>query len=531
MRAAAYDAVVIGSGHNGLVAAAYLARAGLAVCVVEQRDVIGGATVTEELLPGFHLSSCAYSLSLLRPEVVAELELARHGLRVYPKDPAVFLPFPDGRHLLLWRDPARQVASVAAFSRRDAAAWPRFWADVEAAAARLRPLLVAPPGVEAEVEAAFADLAGLPGRAGWRRFVAGSVAELADAYFTCDQVKAYLVTQGVIGTAAGPYDAGTAFVFLYHAAGEVAGVPGTWGYVRGGMGAVAGAIAADAAEHGALVRTGAPVERVRIEAGRATGVVLAGGEELDARIVLSGAEPKRTLLGLVGAEHLPAGVAEALRAWPTPGVVVKVNAALDGLPDFRARPGAPGPQHRGTITINPSVDHLDRAWQDANAGRPAAAPFMEVFLQSVTDPTLAPPGRHTMSIFAQYAPYTLAEGDWDSRRDEIAGIILDTLGAYAPNLREVLLDYRIFGPPDLERRFGLTGGHIFHGELLPGALFDRRPLPGWSHYATPIPGLYLGGSGTHPGGAVTGAPGRNAAAAVLADLAARPPRSWPTWPR
>jgi phytoene dehydrogenase-like protein len=510
MAAARYDAVVIGAGHNGLVAAAYLARAGLSVCVLEQREVLGGATVTEELFPGFHLSTCSYSLSLLRPEIVRDLELARHGLRVAAKDPALFAPQPDGRALVLWRDPARQVEAVAGFSRADAAAWGPFWDQVEAAARVLRPLLLAPPPAPEQVQAAFERL---PGGAGYRRFVAGSVAELAASCFESDAVKGYVASQGVIGTAAGPWQPGTAFVFLYHAAGEVTGIPGAWGYVRGGMGSVAAAIAADAREHGAVLRTAAPVERVLVSDGRATGVALASGEEVTARVVLSGAEPKRTLLGLVGAPHLPAGTAAAVAAWPTPGVVLKLNAALAALPDFTALPATPGPAHRGTVGICPSVAYLEAAWQDAAAGRPSAAPFMEVFLQSATEPTLAPPGRHTMSIFAQYAPYRLADGDWDTRRDEIARTVLDTLAGYAPNLDRVLLDYQAAGPPDLERRFGLTGGHIFHGELLPEVSLGRR-MP----YRSPVAGLYLCGSGTHPGGAVTGAPGHNAARVVLDDL-------------
>lgn len=507
------DAVIIGAGHNGLVAAAYLARAGLEVIVLERRGIVGGACVTEELAPGIRASTAAYSLSLLRPEIWTELDLSRHGLLVIPKDPQLFIPLPDGGHLFVWRDGRRTREELERFSRRDADGYARFngfWAQ---ATGFLRPWLLrdGPPLGELRGEAQRRGLAGV-----FRLAVEGSAADVVEEFFASEALRGAFVTQGVIGTAASPRQPGTAYVMAHHLLGGVGGLDGSWGYARGGMGAVTQALAAAALEAGAEIRTNAPVaeilpgEGVRLEDG---GVVRAG-------CVLSNADPKRTFLGLLPPGVLPEAVRRAVEGIDTRGSVVKVNLALRELPDYRALPGRePGPQHAGTVEICPSVSYLERAFRDAAAGRVAAEPFMEVFCQSAVDDSLAPPGIQVVSCFAQYAPFQIPAGEWEVVREAAGDAVVATLARYAPNVPGAVVAREVLGPPDLEARFGLTGGNIFHGEILPGRLFGERPVPGWGGGSrTPVPGLYLCGAGAHPGGGVMGAPGRNAAMAVLADL-------------
>ncbi|HEY8201394.1 MAG TPA: NAD(P)/FAD-dependent oxidoreductase [Actinomycetota bacterium] len=525
-----WDAVVVGAGHNGLVAAAYLARAGLDVAVLERREVVGGAAVTEELLPGYRVSTAAYSLSLLRPDVWRDLDLGAHGLSFSPKDPQLFVPLPDGRHFFVWRDTDRTCEELARIHGPDADAyrrWNGFWDE---AVALLRPLVEAPdPPRLGEVE----HLLIRKGREDvWRLAVAGSAAETVEAFFESDEVRGTFASQGIIGTAAGPRHPGTAWVMAYHAlGGELNGAAGTWAYVLGGMGSVTRAIADAAEAHGTRIRTGAPVEEVLVDGGRAVGVRLGDGSTVEARVVLSGADPVRTFLGLVPAGVLDEAFLGRVRAWRTPGSVVKVNLALAELPGYRSLPGtAPGPQHAGTLEISPSVAYLDAAFSAAQAGRYPDEPFMEVFVQSATDPTLAPPGHHVLSAFTQWAPAIPGDGglsggahagvgvpaaSWPQVREEALATVLRTLGSYAPNLPGAVLAADVLGPPELEERLGLTGGNIFHGELLPEQCFGER-----FGYRTPLHGLYLCGSGARPGGCIMGAPGRNAARAVLADLAA-----------
>ena len=481
------DAVIVGAGHNGLTAAAYLGRAGLSVQVVERRDIVGGACVTEELWPGVRASPGAYTLSLLRPEIVRELELKRHGLQVAVHEPYLFAPFPDGRKVVTWSSRERTHSQLERdWSRADADGYAAFAERWERAAERARPLMTEPPDRERWHEAVGEGI------------LDGPVAdELRD--IPSEQVRVPFAIQGLIGTLAGPGDPGTAFVGFYHDLGQAAGVPGAWGYVRGGMGAVSTALRSAAEAAGARVRLSAPVERVLIEDGRAAGVVLEGGEELRARAVLSNADPLRSA-ALAGTGP-PDG-------WRQAGSVVKVMVLLDGLPEFPAWPG-PEPW-QGAIDIGFTLADLTAAAGDARAGRPAAAPWIEAACQTATDDSLAPPGRHVLSMFCQCFP---ADADAEAAADSAIARFAEV----CPDLPGRVVDRLALGPRQLEECFGITGGHIFHGEMLPGQLLEERPD---RRRFGGVDSLYLAGSGAHPGGAVTGAPGLLAARAVLEDLAA-----------
>jgi len=508
-----FDAVVIGAGHNGLVAACALAQAGSRVLVVEARDIVGGACVTEEIAPGFRVSTAAYSFSLFRPEIFDALKLANYGLSFYPKEPRMFVPQPDGGHFFVWRDAARTREEIARINAHDADAydrWNAFWDDV---AGVIRPLILAEPPSLSALEKQMAD----QGRSEmFRLAIAGSAADTVAEFFDSDEVQGAFVGQGVIGTFAGPYDPGTAFVMTYHAfGGELVDGAATWAYVRGGMGAVTQALAACARDLGVEIRTASPVSSILIDGGRATGVVMSGGDEITAPLVLSNADPKRTFLSFVPQGELPEDFVARVRVLDTTGSVVKVNLALSELPDFTCLPGV-GPQQAGTIELSPSVEALDDAFADAQDGRVSARPYMEVYIQSVTDPSLAPDGAHVASCFAQYAPGSVPMDSWDGMREAAGDAVIDTLASYAPNVKPAIVHRQVLGPADLEARFGLTGGNIFHGEILPGQIFGER-----FGARTPIDGLYLCGSGAHPGGGVCGAPGWNAARAAMADSAAR----------
>ena len=510
-----YDAVVIGAGHNGLVCACYLARAGLSVLVLERSDRIGGACVTEELFEGFRISTASYSLSLLMPEIMSELNL---DLDIRPKDPSAFAPLEGGGGLYLWNDRARAAESISRVSARDGRAYIEFEELFDEAARRLRPLL-SYPATRKQVRRAFrkSEVADL-----FARTVDGSIADVCRDYFESDLMQGLMASQGIIGSAAGPRTPGTAYIFLHHAFGMAAGASGLWGFVRGGMGAVTAELARVLRDAGGEIRLESEVARVSLEdKRRVAGVVLESGEAIDASIVCSNADPKRTMAFLPG-DSLPPEFAEDVELIPTEGTVVKVNCALSGLPRFAGIESSdgPGPEHTGTITVAPSIDYLEKACRTAAEGKPASEMFCEAWIQTASEPELAPAGKHTLSIFAQYVPYTLAEGTWDQRRDEIGDLVIATLERYAPGLSDLIEDRLVLGPPDLEERFGLSGGNIFHGEILPEWLFERRPAPGWHRHRWPLAGLYLCGSGAHPGGGVCGAPGKNAARAVLADVVA-----------
>jgi phytoene dehydrogenase-like protein len=523
-----YDAIVIGGGHNGLVTAAYLARAGRKVLVLEARELVGGCAVTEEVWPGFRVSTGAYLMSLMQPRIVAELELPRFGYLVDAKDPAFFSAFPDGRYFFMWQDRDRTLAEIARFSNRDAAVYPAYEDHLERLARVVEGLLLTTPpefppnGVGALLDwlKLAARVRGLGRRelAGLIKIFTQSAAELLDEWFESEQVKVTLATDGVIGANGGPRSAGTAYILLHHCMGSVAGHRGLWGFVRGGMGAVSEAIAGSARDKGAEIRTAAPVRCVLMRGGKAAGVVLENGDEFYAPVVASNCDPKRTFLSLVDPRELPVEFVRGVEHLRCEGTSLKINIALRGLPDFKAYPGTPGPQHGATMHICPSIDYVERAWDDAKYGQPSHSPLLEMTIPTIYDRSLAPEGKHIMGIFLQYAPYSLKNGAaWDDLREPFADRVFEIISEYAPNFRDIVIDRQVLTPLDMERRWGITGGNIFHGEMSLDQMFVMRPVAGWARYRTPIRGLYLCGSGAHPGGGVMGAPGYNCAREIMKD--------------
>lgn len=525
-----YDAVIIGAGHNGLVAATYLARAGLRVLVLERRPLVGGACATEELLPGYRVSSCAYICHLLQERVIRDLDLPRHGFRVFPLAPARFHPFPDGRSLVIWDDPARTAEELAPVSRRDAAAYPG-WIEFWTRAARLlQPWFLRPPPTYAELAA---SVRGTPDEAVWETLLTRPMWDLVHETFESDLLRAHALNTQDVGDPRAP---GSALAYAYIRV-NLLSAPGTVGIVQGGMGAITEAMARAAREAGAEIRTHAPVRQLHVVAGRVAGVVLEDGEPVLADVTLSNADPKRTFLRLAPPGSLPEAFVAAVARLATRAAYLKFylkfHAALRELPDFSAffaRLGRPlDPRYLAQVKLCPSPAALLRAWQDAQAGRLPRTPLLEVQIPSVHDPTLAPPGHHVVSAWVLWAPVRPSEGSWETWRRAAGEHLIDRLTAYAPNFRRALVAWQLFTPADLEARLGLTDGNIRHLDLVPAQLFARRPLPGWAHYRTPLPGLYLCGAGTHPGGEVTGAPGHNAAQVVLADLGFAPTIAWRSW--
>jgi phytoene dehydrogenase-like protein len=522
-----YDALIIGGGHNGLVTAAYLARAGKRVLVLERRELVGGACVTEEIWPGFKVSTGAYVNSLLRPEIIRDLELARHGFELLPRDPASFTPFPDGRSLMLGPNAEFNRRQITAFSARDAEAYPRYEAMLERVAAFVEPTLMqTPPDPWSGRPRDLVQLAGLAwnfrklGKDGPRaiEILTADARSVLDKWFESGELKATLATDAIIGAAASPSVPGTAYVLFHHVMGECNGARGVWGYVRGGMGGISNALAAAAREHGATIRVNAPVSRILVRDGRAVGVVLADGTEIRARKIASNADAHTTFLSLLDERELPAEFVADVRHIDYRSASLKINVALSELPDFTAVPGRDaGPQHRGTIHVAPSLDYIECAFDDSKYGRPSQSPVLECTIPSVVDPTVAPPGKHLMSMFVQYAPYALCDASWDDVKEQFADRCLEVLAEYAPNVRHAVIDRQVLSPVDLERRFGLTGGNIFQGAMTLGQLFCMRPLPGYANYRTPVRNLYLCGAATHPGGGVMGACGYNAAREMLRD--------------
>lgn len=525
-----YDAAIIGGGHNGLVTAAYLARAGLKVALFERRPVLGGCAVTEELWPGYKVSRLSYVCSLFRPEIIRELELERHGFEMLPRSPSSFTPFPDGRSLLMGPDPALNLREIAKLSAKDAERYPRYEQALEEIAAILEPMLAMTPFN--------------PGKLGWQdlpllryafsqrhalrqrwpaltRFLAGSARDVLDEWFESDALKATLATDAVIGANASPSQPGTAYVLFHHVMGECNGARGVWGYMRGGMGGLSASIAGACRAHGVELFTGAPVARIRVREGRARGLVLADGREVTARLVASCATPEITFRRLLGPEELPAEFLRDVARISYDSASLKINLALAELPDFRALPGLQaGPQHRGTIHICPDMQYIEDAYGDSVAGRPSQRPLLECSIPSVVDPSVVPPGRHLMNIFTQYGPSKLRPGlSWDEEKPRYLQRCLEILGEYAPNLPGAVLHAEILSPLDMEQEWNLTGGNILHGRLSLDQMFHMRPAPGYADYRTPIAGLYSCGAGSHPGGGVMGAPGRNAARAILKDKA------------
>jgi phytoene dehydrogenase-like protein len=520
-----YDVIIIGAGHNGLTHAAYLAKAGKKVLVLERRHVIGGAAVTEEIYPGFKYSVCSYVVSLLRPEVIRELDLARFGLEVIPLD-STFTPLPDGNYLARWGDHDKTRREITRHSATDAEAYDRFGKLMHQLAMAVKPLLaMAPPDPTSLKPRNLLKLLSL-GRHFRKlgpelpyelaKLMTMSSADYLDEWFEGEALKATMAASGIIGTFLGPRSPGTAYVLLHHYMGEIDAVFRSWGWARGGMGSVSAALARSAESRGAEIRTKAAVARVLVGDERVRGVALESGEEIQSPVVTSAVDPKRTFLKFVDPIHLDPEFVRRVGQIRMRGSSGKVNLALDALPNFTALPGE-GPHLRGAVSISPSIDYLERAYDDAKYGNFSRRPYMDIVIPSTIDPTIAPPGKHVMSIFVQYAPYHLKDGNWPERREEFGDTVIETLSEYAPNLQNIILHRQVLTPWDLEQEFGLTEGNIFHGELSLDQLFFMRPLHGWAQYRTPVKNLYLCGAGTHPGGGVMGASGRLAALEILKD--------------
>jgi phytoene dehydrogenase-like protein len=525
----AHDVVIVGAGHNGLITAFYLAKAGFKPLLLERRAQVGGGAITEEFHPGFKCSTLAHAAGPLRPDIVHDMQLERHGLKMTQPEMRIFAPSPDGRALFLYGDAERSAQSIAQFSAKDAAKYPEFQQALSKIAKVFgRLLAMAPPSIDH------------PGAAdGWEMLKAGknirdlgkkdmyrllrwgpmAVADLVAEFFDTELLRATVAARGIFGTFLGPWSAGSSTVLLMRAASDASPAGSSW-FAAGGMGAVTQAMAAAAREAGAEIRTDVDVAQIRVKDGAAVGVVLGSGEEILARAVISNADPKRTLLTLVDTAHLSPDFVGKLQHYRCNGTVAKVNLALNGLPKFTAleKAGSNGAALSGRIHIGHEIDYLERAFDDCKYGSFSRAPYLEVTIPSLTDASLAPPGKHVMSVYMQFAPYKLKEGDWNSNRDALGNAVVSTLSEYAPNLPGLVESGQIITPQDLEETYGFTGGQIFHGELSLDQIFTMRPLLDWARYRTPIRNLFLCGSGTHPGDGLTGASGANATKEILKDL-------------
>ncbi|RST84603.1 NAD(P)/FAD-dependent oxidoreductase [Aquibium carbonis] len=522
-----WDAIIIGAGHNGLVNACYLQRAGLDVLVLEKNDWVGGAAVSRSLTPGFIYSNCSYVCSLFRPEIMRDLDLPRHGLQVIAYEGGAVLTR-DGDALANYRDHDAHRREFARFSARDAEAYDRYSRDVTRQCRFIQPLLMrtAPDPTSLKprdlgellyLGKKFAGL-GAAEMAQTARFWTMSISDYLDEYFETDVIKAYFALSGIIGTALGPMSPGTAYILLHHYMGEVDGSVGAWGYARGGMGAVTQALASSFQASGGTIRTDAEVDRVLVRAGKAEGVVLSGGEEVRAGMVVSNADVKRTFLTLVEERELPEPFLRRVRNFKIRGSSGKVNIALDSMPDFPALP-KDSPCLRGDLHFTDSVERMERGYDDWKAGRWSADPFLDVVIPTTLDPTMTSPGKHFMSCFVQYCPPKVEGRDWtDADRDAFGETVISQIADYSPGFRERIVHMEVRTPRELEAEVGLTEGNIFQGELTFDQLLFNRPVPGYAQYRSPIGGLYMCGSSTHPGGGVMGAPGRNAAAEILRDL-------------
>ncbi|HSM18086.1 MAG TPA: NAD(P)/FAD-dependent oxidoreductase [Gemmatimonadales bacterium] len=523
--ASSYDAIVIGGGHNGLITAAYLARAGKRVVVLERRHVVGGAAVSEEVFPGFTFSVLSYVVSLLRPEIIRDLELPRHGLQILPLE-STLTPLPNGDYFAAWADHDQARQELYRHSPKDAEAYDEFGRLMHHMAMAVKPILgMIPPD---PTSLSPKDLLGLArlGRhfhgLGDEKFYAlfklmtMSSADFLEEWFECEPLKATKSASGIIGTFLGPRSPGTAYVLLHHYMGEIDGAFRAWGFAKGGTGGISEAIASAARSFGAEVRTEADVAQVIVTHGRATGVALADGTELRAKVVVSSLDPNLTFLKLLDPRELPNDLVQGVRQFRFRGSSGKVNLALSELPNFTCMPGR-GPHLRGAISISPSIDYLERAYDDAKYGEFSRRPYMDVIIPSMIDPNMAPPGQHVMSCFVQYAPYQLNGGWNDAKREAFGDAVVDTLAEYAPNLKSAILHRQVVTPKDIEDMVGLTEGNIFQGELALQQLFFLRPVPQWAKYRTPVKQFYQCGSGTHPGGGIMGASGRLAAVEILRD--------------
>ncbi len=520
-----YDAIIIGGGHNGLVNAAYLARGGKKVLVLERRHVLGGAAVTEEIFPGFKFSVCSYVVSLLRPEIIRELDLPRHGLEILPLD-GTFTPMPNGDYLWRVNDHAKTRREIARHSKLDAEAYEEYGQAMAQMAKFIKPILsMTPPD---PTRLSYRELSKFLFLG--RRFrslspqdqynqiqlMTMSAADFLDQWFETDVLKATMSSSGIIGTFLGVRSPGTAYVLLHHYMGEIDGAFRSWGFARGGTGAISNAIAEAAREAGVEIRTQSPIARILVKGGKAIGVVLENGDEILGDVISSSVDPNQTFLKMIEPGHLPDEFLEEVRRYKFRGSSGKVNLALDALPNFKCLPGA-GAHLRGAISISPSVEYMERAYDDAKYGDYSSRPYIDIVIPTLTDPSVAPPGKHVMSCFVQYAPYKLKQGTWDEKREAFGDTVINTLAEFAPNIQSIIIGRQVLTPLDLEREFGLTEGNIFQGELSLEQLFFLRPVPGWAQYRTPIKNLYMCGSATHPGGGIMGAPGRLAAMEILKD--------------
>jgi phytoene dehydrogenase-like protein len=535
-----YDAILIGAGHNALVCAHALARAHRRVLVLEARDVVGGCCVTEEPWPGYRVSTAAYVVSLLLPEIERDMQLVKHGYEVLPRNPSSFTPLEDGRYLLMGPDEELTRSELSKFSVHDAAAYRDYERLLTRVAESLEPVLSRTPADVIPWPSSWRHRSLLErareGKRGWEllsalkslgndlpqafELLSGSASTLLDRWFTSDVVKGVLATDAIIGTFQPPSAPGTAYVLLHHVMGQTGGTRGVWGYVRGGMGGLTQAMARSCNELGVEIRTGAPVKEILVRAQKAEGVRLADGETITADCVISGVDPHVTFERLIDAEQLPVDFLRSVRRIDYSSASLKINMALNELPNFTCLPtvdNQPGPQHRGTIHINALPEQIERAYDDAKYGEPSRRPIIELTIPSAVDDTLAPQGHHIASLFVQYAPYRLRTGTWDEHKESFADLCLQEIARYAPNVPGAVLHRQVFSPVDLERTFGLTGGNIFQGAMPMHQLFNLRPVPGWGDYRTPINSLYLCGAATHPGGGVMGACGRNAAHEILRD--------------
>ena len=520
-----YDAIVVGGGHNGLVAAAYLARGGKRTVVLERRPLVGGAAVTEEIFPGFKFSVFSYVVSLLRPEIIRDLDLPKHGLQILPLESTV-TPLDNGDYLAGWADPDETREELRRHSPRDAESAVLFGRLMQHMAMAVKPILgMIPPD---PTSLAPSDLKGLLKLGGHMRSLGAerfhalyklmtmSSADYLDEWYEFDALKATKSASGIIGTFLGPRSPGSAYVLLHHYMGEIDGAFRAWGFQKGGTGAISESIARAARALGAEVRTNAAVERVIVRDGRATGVALASGEEISAPIVVSGLDPRRTFLEMVSPNELPTDLVETVQRYKFRGSSGKVNLALSGLPDFTCMPGV-GRHLRGAISISPSLEYLERAYDDAKYGSFSRNPYMDIVIPSMIDPGMAPPGKHVMSIFVQYAPYDIKGGWNDIQREAFGDAVVKTLSRYAPNIESLIIGRQVITPADIERITGLSEGNIFAGELAMQQMFFLRPAQQWAKYRTPIRGYWQCGSGTHPGGGIMGASGRLAALQIVGE--------------
>ena len=534
-----YDCLIIGGGHNGLIAAAYLARAGKSVCVLERRHVLGGCSTTEELWPGFKISTASYVVSLLLPEIIRELRLKQYGLHILPRNPSSFTPLLDGRSLLMGPEERATCREMAKFSERDAAVYPQYNRLLERVAAVLEPLLMqsAPDPFPLSAEKRKIGVGKRLRDAGKMFEMYGALSSLGDdtpaaiellvgaarpvleRWFEAEVLRATLATDAVIGAFASPSYPGTAYVLLHHVMGQAGGARGVWGYVQGGMGGLASSLEQACHDLHVDIRREAPVQKILVQNGKVVGVTLADDTLLEAPVVASSIDANQTFLRLLDADDLPADFRTAVSHIDYASASLKINVALSELPDFTCLPGkTAAAHHRGTIHICETLDTMERGFDDAKYGRPSAEPILEITLPSAVDPTVAPEGKHVMNLFVQYAPYKLTGGqNWDNIKESFADRCIDLLAQYAPNVKGAILHRQVLSPLDLERTYGLTGGNIMQGSMIPTQLFSLRPVAGWSDHRTPITGLYLCGAASHPGGGVMGACGRNAAVEILRD--------------